>query len=206
MDPLVVEIIGGLAVVAVTSLVSFAVVRVFRTESPLPRIPGAAPQYAYQYLNGTWHEYHITRDRYLHPNGPYWLKDVWTLQVKKGRHISGMLEIPRPGEVAKYKLLGEIRQGRMIITGASVQDPSDFFTAVFPNLIGKGQHPIVGTITAFDWNGELYTGPMVLSGSEMSLDELTKVIATAKATDFFAEREIDWVCTSIDSAPSPNTE
>jgi hypothetical protein len=94
----------------------------------------------------------------------------------------------------------------MIITGASVQDPSDFFTAIFPELIGKGQHPMVGTMTAFDWNGEFYTGPMILSGSEMSLDELTKAITAAKPTDFFVERKIDWLCMSIDSVPTPNVE
>ena len=210
MDPLAVEVVGGVIVVMITSVASFVAGRLRRTETPLPEIPGAAPQQAYRYLKGEWYEYHITRDPHLHPKGPYWLQDRWNLEVKNGWRVSGILEIPRPSEreVAKYKLLGEIRMGRMVITGASVQDPSDFFAVIFPNLMGKGQHPIVGTMTAFDWQGKFYTGPMVLSRSPMNLNELAEVVsvALAQSSDFFAEQGIDWICTSIDSKPSAGRE
>jgi len=200
---LVIEIIGGLTVVAITSLASFIAGKTFfKTDSPLPPILRPASSDAYQYLNGSWYEYHITQDPYLYSGKPYWLKDVWRLQVKDGYHISGILEIPRPGEIAKYKLLGEIRQSRMVITGSSIQDPSDFFTAIFPKL--KDQHPIVGTMLAFDWDYVFYTGPVMLSNLEMDdLDELAKTVATAKPKHFYGEQKINHLCTTIESMPAP---
>ena len=206
MDPLAVKIIGDLAVLAIISLASFIGGRVFpRIYSPLAKVPRTMLRHAFQYLDGDWKEYHITNDTLLHASGPYWLQDTWKMKVRSGNTISGTLEIPRPGEVAEYRLLGEIRMGGLIITGSSVQDPLDFFTVIFPELIGKGQHPLVGTMTAYDWNGKLYTGPMILSRSDMSLDKLTETMVTAKPTDFYAAPKLDWLCTSISPEFAPAT-
>ena len=106
---LVVAILAGIVVQLIRMYV-------LERDSPLPIAPRTRIRGAYTYLNGVWYEYHITRN--VHRNlEPYWLRDTWNISVKHGHKVRGRLESPAPQESREYKLVGEIREGRMIITG-----------------------------------------------------------------------------------------
>lgn len=86
--------------------------------------------------------------------------------------------------------MGEIRNGRMVFTGNCVQDESEFYTGIFPNLLPK--NILIGTWIAFDWQHRFFTGPMIFSRTEMNLDELNEIFLTAEELRYtFNKKKIE---------------
>lgn len=206
MNDFIIQFLAGVAVFIASALVSFLAGRYFyKSDSPLPRIPAIGRSQPFHFLEGCWHGYHITKDLFFDPRGSFWVQSKWDLRITKRQEISGTLKNPRRGEAAECKLFGEVRAGRtLIMTGANIQDPTDIFTLVFPELIGKGFVPVVGVILAFDWNGRFYVGPIILSKNPMTLDEIKAAIEqTSYITDFYKDAStIDRLYTSLESPPS----
>jgi hypothetical protein len=155
---LIITIIGGVTV---------QVIRKYwldrERQSPLPFLPGMKAQGSYKYLEGVWYQYHITRNTYLNNGEPCWSSDVWNIKIKDGFRVSGTLNVRTTQEPGKYTFVGEIREGRLLITGNAREAPQDFFTAIFPDLIIIGSHdPMIGTMMAFDYQGDFYVSPMIL--------------------------------------------
>jgi hypothetical protein len=145
-------------------------------DSPLPFIKGMKAQGMYKYLEGDWNEYHVTKDIYLEKE-PYWLRDRWHIEVRDGFRIKGLLQSPSSEDNRDYPLVGEIRQGRLIITGSSMQTPQDYFTVIFPEITVEGRdEPIVGTMMAFDYQDMFYVSPTILSRDPLSLERLNEIV------------------------------
>lgn len=132
-------------------------------QSPLPFFPGIKAQGSYQYLAGTWYQHHITRNSYINNGEPCWSSDIWEIKVKDGFRVSGVLKVQTTHQANEYYLVGEIREGRLLITGSAREAPQDFFTAIFPDLVVLARHdPMIGTMMAFDYQGDFYISPMIL--------------------------------------------
>ncbi len=147
-------------------------------QSPLPFLPGIKAQGSYKYLEGTWYQYHITRNTYLNDGEPCWSSDIWNIKVKDGFRVSGNLKVRASQETGEYRIVGEIREGRLLITGNAHGAPQDFFTAIFPDLVIIGSHdPMIGTMMAFDYQGDFYVSPMILHHKkDLTPDELNELM------------------------------
>ncbi len=178
MDKLTPYLLAIITTVIASLIFYLMRVYILERETPLPFIRQKNKS-AYQHLNKTWFQYHVTRNNHRSSN-PFWVRDVMKLRVKRGTYVRGELLFPAPGEIYAYKTVGEIRQGRLIITGRSERNPEDFFTAIFPDLtVQDEKDTIVGTMLAFDFQNSLYVGPMILSQlGNLSVNKLNEIVAT----------------------------
>lgn len=173
MNTFLITILGGVIVGVLVHLIR---IYILERESPLPFVGRSKVRGVYKYIEGDWYEYHITRNIYI-SSETYWLMDKWKVKVRDGFRIKGLLKSPSSQDFRDYPFVGEIREGRLIITGSSAQTPQDYFTAIFPEItiVGK-EEPIVGTMMAFDYQDKFYISPMILSRFPLDLDRLNEIV------------------------------
>jgi len=70
-----------------------------------------------------------------------------------------------------YKLRGEIRAGQLFLTGICVEDPSDAYTCIFPNLLNDVSP---GVMIARDYARRLYASAALMSKRHMPHIEAEK--------------------------------
>lgn len=153
-------------------------------------MPSEAPANdSYIHLNGRWHEYHITQDTSIHSE-PFWLRGECHLNIKKGCLVEGFHRVTHhPKSPLKYEVVGEIRNGHMTLTENCIQDTSESFIVVYPNLLSE--NILIGIWLGFDWQHRQISGPIVLSREEMNIAELNKKLTAEELKHSFKGEKID---------------
>ena len=72
-----------------------------------------------------------------------------------------------------YQLRGEIRAGQLFLTGVCVEDPSDAYTCIFPNLLDD---ETTGIMIARDYARYLYASPTLLTKKRLPEIEAERVL------------------------------
>lgn len=170
--------------------------------SQFPRvlaIPSKEPNY-YSQIGGDWHEYHLTNGR----KGLVWLcGGKCNLKIEK-YHVKGNHELVHPeGESnLDYKIVGEIRNGRLILTENCTKIPTEFFIAIYPNLLSHEK--LIGIWAGFDWEQKIISGPMILSRKKIDKSKINEIIKNNKIKNYLvleeeiakievAPRQPDWI-------------
>lgn len=162
-------------------------------------IPSREPNY-YTELEGKWHEYHLTRGN----KGLVWLCGGECNLDMKGHHIKGSHTLIHPeGQgLLNYKIVGEIRNGKLILTENCTKTPTEFFTVIYPNLLSN--EILVGIWTGFDWEQKGISGPMILSRKKINKKDMQDSIKIKEIKNYLItedeiakldikSREPDWI-------------
>lgn len=177
MDPLAVEVVGGL-IVAVLSAIGAAVVtsKLFPSKSILPIPPVKGISDSYTHLEGTWQEYHITRDASLAADR-VWLHGEVEWKITKAYLVEARKKSTHPTSPLDYVGRGEIRGGRLLLVGHCVQEPSDVIVEIFPTVYSHDV--LVGIWVGVDFQREFTVAAQVYSRSNRDAEELNKIISAS---------------------------
>lgn len=178
MNDLWIQISAGLIVALVSGIVGYVIrQRFFQEIRILPTGSHALEKADYSHLSGTWHLYYLTRMP-IDPD-PIWIHGIQELKVKKNKVEGATRMTDHPSNELRYKVHGEIRQGRMINTDYSLQDETEFASLIYTNLL---KSHLVGIWMGFDGFNHQIAAPAVLSRTEKSVQELNELISTSTAT------------------------
>jgi hypothetical protein len=178
MNDLWIQVSAGLVVALVSGIVGYVIrQRYFQEIRILPTGSHVIERADYSYLSGSWHLYYLTRMP-IDPD-PIWIHGIQELKVKKNKVEGTTCMSDHPSNELRYKVHGEIRQGRMINTDYSLQDETEFASLIYTNLL---KSDLVGIWTGFDGFNHQIAAPAVLSRTEKSVEELTDLIYTSTAT------------------------
>lgn len=124
---------------------------------------------AFNFLSRKWHEYHFTYDPTLGNGNICIAHTEIDLSVAEDHTVSGkgqFIASHRPVYSHRYK--GGIRGGTLYYTAFCVEIPGDIYSAVYSNLFNR---PIVGAITALDYENKEFSSPILLSEESLSEKE-----------------------------------
>ena len=170
MELLITLIVSGVIVAIVTAIIQS---KFIQGKKILPKTKEKSDSSSYKHLNGIWHQYHLSYDTSLSPDH-FWTHHIENYSVHKSKIVEGTSENKyHPTKKIKYKLMGEIKHGRMILTLQNVNDPTDFGTMIYPNLLSG--NIITGIIVGFDFQSRIYVAPLILSEKELDIDTLNKI-------------------------------
>ncbi len=175
MIELIIQIAAGLVVAAVSGAGGFLLrKRYFPENRVLPEGHSHVEQESYSHLNGRWHLYWVS---YNPTTGqPIWWHGIEVLKIKEN-HVQGTTEVvdlSHPFGNMHYKLQGEIRAGRMLVTDTCIEDDSDYVTIFYPNL--RNAALLIGIWTGLDNLLRPTAAPAILSRKEMNANELNKAL------------------------------
>lgn len=176
MSDLWVQVLAGIIVAFVSATIGYVVRQGRLQERGV--LPGSLPKkdvVDYSHLSGTWHLYYLSRFPHLH-NTPLWMHGLEELTVKKNRVEGSTRILDHPSNELSYRVHGEIRQGRMIVTDYSLQDDTEFASIIYPDLL---KADLVGVWTGFDGENHLIAAPAIMSRKERSAEELNNVLRTS---------------------------
>jgi len=175
MEELIIQTLAGLVVALLSGITGYLIRKKFSTEGnilPVPRNYNEPRSYGH--LNGNWHCYWISYDP-ADILRPAWIHGVEEIQIEKN-NVKGISEhINHPVVTSfHYRIKGEIRAGRMILTETAIEDPTEFISAFYPNLLSS-------KLLAGFWTGQdnllrPITGPIILARDELTHDKLEKVL------------------------------
>lgn len=133
---------------------------------------------SYQHLNGVWHQYHLSYDTSISDNH-FWTHHIENFSISKENIVTGKsVNKFHPLTELSYNMLGEIENGRMIIKAQNINDPTDFGTMIYPNLLSN--NIIIGLMTGFDFQCRMYITPLILSQNELNLSKLNIILKSLK--------------------------
>lgn len=190
MDPFTIDILAGTIVAIIGAFIGGYVNKKFFIDESiltLHKEKGTGKQYAH--LEGKWYEYHITFDRRIQPD-PFWLQGIYNLTINKGNLLKGSFEITHyPTAKLTYKSKGEIRNGRMILIHDCEQDPSEFASTLFSNLLDK--ELLIGIMTGFDWQHRPFSVPQIISRNELNIEKLTNYLGYEEIKHIYNGKKIE---------------
>lgn len=147
--------------------------RTYLQDRWLPGKSQTSERSAYSFINRDWFVYHFTSDQKVSTK-PVLATSTIKLTLKRHMLVEGTEETQIPDhDPLHYNLRGEIRAGQLIITGVCVEDPSDAYVCLFPNLIERKS---VGISIGRDYKGSHYASPAVLSRKSLTESEVIQQI------------------------------
>jgi hypothetical protein len=178
MNDLWIQVSAGLVVALISGVIGYIVRRdFFQDVRILPIISRTSEKANYSHLGGTWHLYYVTRMP-IDPD-PIWIHGIQELRVNKNKVEGTTRMADHPSNELRYRVHGEIRQGRMIKTDYSLQDETEFASLIYTDLL---KSDLVGIWTGFDGFNHQIAAPVVLSRNEKSVNELNQLLKTSTAT------------------------
>ena len=126
----------------------------------------------YSHLSGKWYLYYLTRYPHLHPS-PIWIHAVQELKITKNKVEGSTRMVDHPSAELSYRVHGEVRQGRMILTDYCIQDEIEFASVIIPHLL---KADLVGVWTGFDGQDHLIAAPVIMSKVARSVNELNGIL------------------------------
>lgn len=142
------------------------------------------PNY-YDQMGGMWYEYHLTRGK----GGLVWLCGG-ECNLKIGKHyVKGNHSLihPEGDGTLDYQIVGEIRNGRLILTANCIKTPTEFFTAIYPNLLSKEK--LMGIWMGFDWEQKAIGGPMILSRKKINKHVIDNIIKNKEIEHYLIKED-----------------
>ena len=175
MVEILIQVIAGITIILLSGSVGLLVRNnFFRQIRVLPRGSGKADKRSYSHLNGDWHLYFVTRGAST-KDEPFWVHGHTNIQVRRNNQVTGKTHIfDHPVSDLDYRLQGEIRFGRMILTDTCLQDETEYATLLFTNL--RSSNVLIGIWTGFDNDVHAIAAPSVMSRDELSRDQLNEMI------------------------------
>jgi hypothetical protein len=126
----------------------------------------------YKYLSGTWHQYHLTCDT-RHSPVVFWAVHTEEINVTRFGRVRGS-SVGKYGLKLEYKIGGAIRQHVMRLRYTN-QDAHELPTTVaYPHLLSSDV--IAGIWVGHDYDERLASGPIILSRTELSADDLAAIV------------------------------
>jgi hypothetical protein len=127
----------------------------------------------YKYLEGDWHQYHLTRDSRREPP-VFWTTHSETFQVTSFGRVRGKSE-GKYTLALDYKIKGNIRQHVMRLRLINQNARELPVGIAYPRLLAADV--IVGFWVGHSYDEQMCAGPIVLSRSPLSADALATVVA-----------------------------
>ncbi|MFC2032222.1 hypothetical protein ACFLUS_02475 [Chloroflexota bacterium] len=180
MDTIVIAAIIG----AVATVLSAILTRKYfpeRSILPIKSKESGLSSQAYENLSGVWQAYQLTRDKSLSQE-PFWINYETKLNILGGKFVDGVsTNLNHPARL-QYKIKGEIKFGKMLLTYECIQEPTDFSTKIFPNLLNKER--LMGTWIGFDYQRNPVGSSIVLSRQPLNNQELNKLVSISEPNGF----------------------
>jgi len=177
MNEILIQVIGGIIVVAISGVVGFLIKsKFFQHKFILPAIKQEGEKENYKHLNGKWHLYWLS---YAPSNlsEPFWMQGLQELHIDKN-FVTGTTQfVGHPVLSLHSNLQGEIRAGKMIILDVCIEDKTEFASVIYPNL--RSSTLLVGIWNGLDNLLRPIAAPTILSREELSDEELNDVLKHA---------------------------
>jgi hypothetical protein len=163
------EILTIVIAAAITGPAGYMFKTLFTRNRYLPEL--AADRKAYSFINGDWFFYHFTCDPTTSPREILSVDKV-ALVLEKDLIVVGKDQVVGGNRSAlHYKLRGEIRSGQLFLTGICIEDPSDAYTCIFPNLLNDESE---GVMIALDYARKLYASATLITKRPFTVSEAKK--------------------------------
>jgi len=88
----------------------------------------------------------------------------------------------------RYSLRGQINGGCRYITGIGIDDPTDSYTAIFPNLLDD---EMIGVLTARDYGKRLYAAPILLTKEDFEPSKALSKLSQSGVQFYTGKRRED---------------
>lgn len=184
MEPVIIAAIIGAVATILSSVGTRLILRKYFPERyilPTRRRETDVVGEPYSNLAGTWYEYHLTRDQSLGQT-PFWARHEEQLDIQEGQFVSGRsINLGHPARL-QYSIKGEIRHGKMLLTYDCMQDPTEFVTIIYPDLLNR--ESLIGAWMGFDYQRNPAGGPIILSRQQRTTEELNQLLRSGQPPSF----------------------
>jgi len=180
---IITAIIGAIATILSALVTRFVLRKYFPERSILPtkRKEREAGGEEYSNLAGDWEQYHLTRDTSI-SLAPFWAHHKEHLDIYEGQYVEGFSKSVDHPAGLEYRIKGQIRQGKMILTLDCVSDPTEFATHAYPNLLNRKL--LVGNWTGFDFQKRPVTGALISSREQRTAGDLNEILKTSEGWSY----------------------
>lgn len=166
-------VIGTIIASAITGVVGFFLKSIITKEKYLPDAPLPDKNKTYEFVNGLWFLYHFTYDSKVQKS-PVMISSQLELSLRKQLIVTGTERVQVDHRRSlTYLLRGQIRAGQFFFTAICLQDPSEVYSGMFPNLLDD---EAVGMIVAKDYDRKLYSSPALITKKELDFDSAGEIL------------------------------
>jgi hypothetical protein len=175
---IIIAIIGAVATIMSALGTRFVLRKYFPERSILATKPEKSEEEeAYKHLEGKWQQYNLTRDTSI-SSLPFWVQYEGELHIHQGRFVEGSIIGTKHHARLRYNIKGDIKYGKMILTYDCVQEPAEFATMIYPDLLNR--ELLVGALIGFDYQRNPIGSPVILSKNFRTAQELNEIVRTSK--------------------------
>jgi hypothetical protein len=181
---------------AITGPAGYMIKTLLTRNRYLPEL--AADRKAYSFINGDWFFYHFTCDP-RESRRAILSVDKVSLGLEKNLIVVGSDEVMSHHRELHYKLRGEIRAGQLFLTGVCIEEPSDAYTCIFPNLLNDES---MGIMIARDYARKLYASAALITKSHLTDIEAEQMLQRSDVRLYGSDNGgLDHAATQLGAGP-----